>query len=286
MVATLVRRQAVQAKDYNRIKVLPITGSIGAEVADVDLREVDDETVAELRAAWMVHKVLFYRDQDLTREQHIAFGRRFGELEIHPFAPSPPGYPELIQLVSTAEQFNAAENWHSDVMFQPEPPLGSILRALQLPPYGGDTVWANMEMSYENLPDDVKERIEGKLAINSFVKVFGRNLDAEKRAQRLAEYPEVAHPMVRTHPVTGEKTLYCCGPFTDRIEGMDRAESDALLEYLFARTAIPEYQVRFRWYPGSLAQWDNRCTQHYAVPDYRGFNRHMERVTILGDRPF
>ena len=272
--------------DYDRIKVEPITGSIGAEVGGVDLREIDDELIAELHDAWMAHKVLFFRDQDLTQEQHIAYGAAFGELEIHPFTDNHAGHPEIIVLESTPEKFSAAEIWHSDVTFRECPPLGSILYGRIIPPYGGDTCWANMELAYEMLPDDIKEQIDGQVAIHSFIKTFGRSMTAEEQAKVREEYPDQKHPIVRTHPVTGAKSLFVNRNFTMGIDGMTADESRPLRRLLCAQAHIPEVQCRFRWKPGSIAQWDNRCTQHYAVPDHGGHHRRVERVTLLGDRPF
>lgn len=280
-----MRVDATAVGDYTRIRVEPATGAIGAEVSGVDLREVDDEVQAELLDAWMAHKVLFFRDQELTRAQHVEYGRRFGELEIHPFIGDETGFPEIIVLESTAEKFNAAEAWHSDVTFRECPPLGSVLLGRVVPSWGGDTCWANMELALERLPDAVRDRIEDRVAIHSYMKAFGRNMSPEKRAKAEAEYPAQKHPMVRTHPVTGRRCLFVNVAFTVGIDGMEQGEADELLRSLYATVNAPEIQCRFRWRPGSVAQWDNRCTQHYAVPDHGGQHRRVERVTIIGDRP-
>jgi taurine dioxygenase len=255
-------------------------------VSGVDLREIDDEVLAEVRDAWMAHKVLFFRDQALTPAEHVAYGRRFGELEVHPFLDQPGGHPEIVVLESTPERPSAAEAWHSDVTWRVEPSLGSILYGRVVPPYGGDTVWADMELAYQLLDDATKEQIEGRSATHSFVRAFGRGKSAEEIAELMERYPEAHHPVVRTHPETGRRSLYVNGGFTDRIDDMDPAESAALLERLYRQAAIPQIQCRFRWRQGSVAQWDNRCTQHYAVPDYGGHTRRVERVTICGDKPF
>jgi taurine dioxygenase len=271
---------------YNRISVTPVTGSIGAEVEQVDLRDLDDEIIAELHDAWMEHKVLFFRDQELDRAQHVAYGRAFGELEIHPFTPQADGHPEILVLESTPEKFQAAESWHSDVTFRECPPDGSVLLGRIVPEWGGDTVWANMEMAYERLPDDTKERIRGRYAVHSYVKAFGRVMTDEQRSKALEEFPDQKHPIVRTHPVTGKKGLFINRVFTLTIDGMTPEESRPLRRRLYEQASLPELQVRFRWRPGSLAQWDNRITQHYAVPDHGGQIRRMERVTLVGERPF
>ena len=282
---TSMRINAVQPKDYNRIRVEPLTGTIGAEIPDVDLRDLDDELIAELHDAWMDHKVLFFRDQDLTQAQHVAYGRAYGELEVHPFTRNVDEHPEIIVLESTAEKFQAAETWHSDVTFRECPPLGSVLLGRLIPPHGGDTCWANMELAYEQLPDDVKEQIDGRYAIHSYVKAFGRSMSEAERAETAERFPDQKHPIVRTHPVTGRKSLYVNRTFTLTIDGMTPGECRDLRYLLYDQASTPEFQCRFRWRPGSIAQWDNRCTQHYAVPDHGGLHRRMERVTLAGDRP-
>jgi taurine dioxygenase len=280
-----MRVEATSVGQYNRIRVEPLTGAIGAEVAEVDLRLVDEEILAELKDAWLAHKVLFFRDQDLTHDQHVAYGRALGELEIHPFIADATGHPEIIVLESTPEKFNAAEAWHSDVTFRECPPLGSVLVGRTIPPWGGDTCWANMELAYERLPDEVREQIDNRVAIHSYVKAFGRTMTSEQRAKAEEDFPAQKHPVVRTHPVTGRRCLFLNRAFTVGIDGMDRDESDELCRQLYTAVVNPEIQCRFRWRAGSVAQWDNRCTQHYAVPDYVGFHRRVERVTIIGDRP-
>ena len=280
-----MRVEATAVRDFNRIKVEPVTGSIGAEIANVDLREFDDEIIAELRQAWLDHKVLFFRDQDLTHEQHLAYGRALGELEVHPFSPQVDGHPEILVLDSTPDKFLSAEVWHSDVTFRECPPLGSILLGRVIPPFGGDTCFANMELAYEMLPDDIKEEIDGLYGIHSYVKNFGRDLSDEERTKAYETYPDQKHPLVRTHPETGRKGLFMARNFMLTIDGMTPGESRDLRHRLYKQAEIPEVQVRFRWRPNSIAQWDNRCTQHYAVPDHGGQHRRVERVTLIGDRP-
>ena len=276
---------AHEAKLYTRISVAPLTGALGAEVSGIQLRDLDDEVQAELHDAWLEHKVLFFRDQELTRDDHVEYGRRWGSLEQHPFTPNEAEHPEIVVLESTPERFYAAEQWHSDVTWRACPSLGSILRAIVVPPVGGDTCWSNMELAYEQLPDPIKEQIEGKQAVHSFVKVFGRRLSEEEREQKRQEFPDQLHPVVRTHPETGRRSLYVNAPFTMHIVDMEPAESERVLDILYRQASVPQFQCRFRWAPGSVAQWDNRCTQHYAVPDFAGQHRRMERVTVEGDRP-
>lgn len=277
---------AMEIKDYTRFALRPLTGAIGAEVRGVDLRDLDDATFAELRDAWLTYKVLVFRDQQLSQPEHVAYGRRWGELEVHPFATNAPGFDEILVLESTPEKFSAAESWHSDVTFRACPSLGSILRAVVLPPVGGDTVWANMELAYEQLPDDVKDQIEGRSAVHSMVKAFGRGMSAERLEAEHAKFPDQHHPIVRTHPETGRKALYVNRVFTRCVADMDPVESKTLLDRLYRQASVPQFQCRVRWEPGTVTQWDNRNTQHYAVPDYAGHLRRMERVTLAGDRPF
>jgi len=286
-----MRVGVLQPRDYNRIKVEPISGALGAEITGVDMRDLDDELVAELRQAWMDHLVIFFRDQDLTPQQHVEYGRAFGEVEIHPFTDNLEGQPEVIVLESSPEKFVAAESWHSDVTFRECPPMGSVLLGRVIPPYGGDTAWANMYLAYERLPDDLKEQIEGLNAIHSYAKVFGKQGRALRGTSDVAldsaeeQYPPQHHPIIRTHPETGKKSLFINRNFVTGIEGMTQDESRELRHRLYEQVNRLEITCRFRWQAGSVAQWDNRCTQHYAVPDYGGFRRRMERVTMIGDRP-
>ncbi len=277
---------ATTVADYEHIRVEPVTGTIGAEVSGVDLRDLDDDALAELRHAWLAHKVLFFRDQQLSRAEHVAYGHRFGELEVHPFIPCPPGHPEIVVLESTPERQAAAEIWHSDVTWRVEPSLGSILYGRRIPPYGGDTVWADMELAYELLDDATKAEIEDRTAAHSFIKTFARDKSPEELAALSERYPEAHHPVVRTHPETGRRCLYVNANFTERIDDLEPERSAELLKRLCRQSAVPQLQCRFRWREGSVAQWDNRCTQHYAVPDYGGFSRRVERVTVCGDKPF
>jgi taurine dioxygenase len=268
--------------------ITPLQPSLGAGISGVDLSRPLSEPLRDaLRAALLQYRVLFFRDQELTREQHIAFGRAFGELEVHPVF-SHPDHPEILPLI--AQDFigkyraTTDSNWHADTTFRPEPSAASILRALVSPSLGGDTVFANAVAAYESLPDDLKERIDGLTAVHDS-SVFLQFIDSEEKKEALrAEYPEVVHHVVRVHPETGEKVLYVNSVFTRRIEGVEPAEGEALLRRLLDQVKRPEFQVRWRWRPHSIAFWDNRATQHYAVPDY-GEPRHMERVTIVGDRP-
>lgn len=283
-------QQSLRKAEAAALEVRPLTPTIGAEIHGVDLRlPLDARTLSEVRAALLDWKVLFFRDQDLTTEQHLAFARNFGELEVHPFAPEKPGYPEVLAITHDRERPGKENTWHSDVTWRLEPSLGSILRALEVPPVGGDTLFADMYAAYEGLSDEVKAKIEGKTAIHDFVH-FRRGLRKQGKSEAEIEdynkkFPPAEHPVLRTHPETGRKGLYVNLAFTQHIVGMERAESEALLKHLYAQAAIPEYQCRFRWGVNSIAFWDNRASQHYAASDYWPAVRRMERVTIVGDKP-
>jgi taurine dioxygenase len=250
------------------------------------LREpLDDETFAEIERAHLDYKVIFFRDQDLTIGQHLAFARRFGELEEHPFLPAKDGYGEVIRFAKDETTVGYENIWHSDVSWREVPSLGSVLRAVEVPDVGGDTLFSDMEAAYESLDDEVKERIEGRTAVHDFTHSFGRALDPETLAERQEQFPAVEHPVVRTHPATGRRSIYVNAIFTSHIVGLDPDESDRLLDLLCRQAAFPEYQCRFRWRKNSIAFWDNRAVQHYAANDYWPRTRVMERVTIIGDRP-
>lgn len=282
--------QLVREFKAGALALAPLTPTIGVEVSGLDLRKpVDDATLKDLRQALLDWKVVFFRDQDLTTEQHLDFARRFGELEVHPFAPSKPGYPEVLAITHDDKSKGRENVWHSDVTWREAPSLGSILRALEVPPVGGDTLFSDMYAAYDGLSEEVKARIEGKVAVHDFAH-FRRALVKQGKTPEEVEafnraYPMMEHPVVRTHPETGRKAIYVNAAFTQHIVGLDKDESGALLAHLYAQAAIPEYQCRFRWSANAIAFWDNRSSQHYAASDYFPAVRRMERVTIIGDRP-
>jgi taurine dioxygenase len=281
------RREELAAMRFDRIGVEPLGATLGAEISRVDLRRpLDDETFAEIERALLAFKVLFFRDQDLSPAEHAAFGRRFGELEIHPFLPSPAGCPEVVLLAKNEDVGGYENGWHSDVTWRVAPSLGSILRCRECPRVGGDTLFADMAAAYQGLPGEVRERIDGLRAVHDFTITFGRMLSPEELAAKQKEYPAASHPIVRTHPATAEKVLYVNRGFTSHVEGFEPDESRRLLAYLYHQATYPEYQVRFRWRKDSIAFWDNRSTQHYASSDYWPEVRVMERVTVVGDRPY
>lgn len=269
----------------SNMTVSPLTPAIGAEIGNIDLRQVSGDEIADIRAALLEHKVVFFRDQSLTQAEHIAFARQFGELEIHPATPKSQSNPEVLHIAHGPESKGKENFWHSDVTWREKPSLGSILKAVEVPAVGGDTLFANMVMAYELLPDDVKELIAGRVAVHDIARVFAGRLN--KSAEELRErYPPMEHPIVRTHPETGESVLYVNTAFTSHIKDMEECDSARLLRKLYRTAANPEIQCRFRWQPGSLAFWDNRASQHFASSDYFPQVRKMERVTIAGDRPY
>ncbi len=267
------------------LTIKPLTATIGAEVTGLDMAEPSDADVEALWEAWLRWKVLFFRDQHITRDEHRDFGRRFGELEIHPFAPDTDGYPEFVVIESDEQTQYAAAMWHSDVTWRLEPSLGSILRGVVVPPVGGDTCFANAEVAYDRLSDTWKERIEGLVAVHDFTRVFGRGSDPEFLEQKRKEHPPAHHPVVRTHPQTGAKCIYTNRTFVTHIEGVEPSESDKILAKLEQAVQDPSVQCRFRWQTDSFAMWDNRCTQHFATNDFWPETRRVERVTVVGDRP-
>jgi taurine dioxygenase len=277
----------VTVTDTPTLTIERVSPTIGAEISGVDLRdELPDETIAAIRAALLEHKVLFLRDQPLTQLQHLTFGRRFGDLEVHPITPADQEHPEIFVLRHDENHRGVENTWHSDVTWRPEPSMGSILRARVLPEVGGDTLFADMHGAYEGLSDKVRHQIDGLVAIHDFTRVFGALASEEEKAKMRAEHPSVEHTVVRTHPETGLKGIYVNRAFTVAIKGMAEAEGNRLLEHLYRRASIPEHQCRLRWRPDTIAFWDNRSTQHYAVSDYWPAVRVMERVTVVGDRPY
>lgn len=276
----------VEPQPYERFGVMPLTPVIGAAIAGVDLSQpVDDRVWSELHRALLEWKVLFFRDQWITGEQHRDFAQRWGELELHPFLPAG-DVPEIVRFDRGTENQGYENIWHSDVSWREIPSMGSLLRALEVPPVGGDTLWADMGAAYDGLRADMKDRIDGMVAVHDWGQSFGLAMTPDQRVKMREQYPAVEHPVVRTHPETGRKTLYVNEVFVRQIVGLDAAESDALLDRLCRQARIPEFQCRFRWTAGSLAFWDNRATQHYATSDYAPQRRVMERATVIGDRPY
>lgn len=291
---------AVRATSLGSINVEQLTCSIGAELSNVNLGVAsrDPALVAEIKSHLLKHKVLFFRDQDFTRAEHVAFAQHFGALEDHPVAGSDPDHPGLVRIYKSPDAPNDRyENaWHTDATWREKPPMGCVLRCVESPHVGGDTMWANMVEAYAKLPEQIRTQIADLRARHSIEASFGAAMPAEKRLALHAQFPDAEHPVVRTHPETGEKALFV-NSFTTHFTnyhtparvrvGQDYSPgASELLNYLIRQAFIPEYQVRFRWKPNSVAFWDNRCTQHYAVMDYPPCHRKMERAGIIGDKPF
>jgi taurine dioxygenase len=282
------------------IEVRPITCAIGAELRNVSLAEAsrDAGLAAEIRALLVRHRVLFFRHQNITRAEHVAFARHFGELEDHPVVGSDPECPGLVRIYKTPDNPpDRYENaWHTDGTWREAPAMGCVLRCVECPPVGGDTMWANMALAYERLPQHIKDRIATLRARHSIEASFGAAMPTDKRLALKAQYPDAEHPVVRTHPDTGEKILFVNG-FTTHFTnfhtpsnvrcGQDNNPGAAmLLAYLVGQSQIPEYQVRWRWQPDDVVMWDNRSTQHYAVMDYPPCHRKMERAGIVGEATY
>lgn len=281
---------------HSRPEFTPLGPVLGAEVSGIDLRRpLDTSAVNDIKDALFRHKVLIFRNQDITHAEHIRFGRYFGELEGHPVTAHVPGHPEILHIEAgdglkltdkVLPFLRPANKWHTDVTFREKPSFAGILRARALPEIGGDTLFADTSAIYNDFPDDIKIRIENLDAEHDILQSFGWRITEDKRTQLRQEHPPQIHPVVRRHPVTGERHLFVNHVFTTRIVGLPEEESKELLAYLIDRVKTPEYQVRVRWSPNAITVWDNQATQHYAILDYWPAERVMERVTVAGtDRP-
>jgi alpha-ketoglutarate-dependent taurine dioxygenase len=281
---------------YRTISVNRIAGALGAEISGADLARsnLDDEVIGEIRQALVENCVIFFRDQNLTPDQHLAFGKRFGELQVHEFVAPMEAHEEILEVRKEADETrNFGGGWHTDVSYLERPSLGSVLYACEVPAYGGDTMFASQYLAYETLSDGMKSLLDGMTAIHSARRPYGLNAMSRYAAgERSMKYlysetahGEMEHPVIRTHVETGRKCLYVNGTFTIRFKDMTEEESEPLLSYLWQHAVRPEFTCRFRWEKGSIAFWDNRCVQHNAINDYHGQRRVMHRVTIEGERP-
>jgi alpha-ketoglutarate-dependent taurine dioxygenase len=280
-------RERLAGLSWRHFEVQPLGATIGAELHGVKLGgELPDDVIGDIRRALLEYKVIFFRDQpQLTAAGHVAFAKRFGDLEVHPFLKENSEYPELVRFEKSPEVGGYENGWHSDVSWREMPSMGAILRAVEVPASGGDTLFCDMYAAYEGLDAEVQEQIADLVAVHDYSQVFGLVIPPDKKAEMRATYPPVPHPVVRTHPETGRKLLYVNRFFVDRIVGLERAESDRLVDKLARRADVVEYQCRFHWEPHSVAFWDNRATQHYAASDYWPARRVMERASVIGDRP-
>lgn len=275
----------------NSIEIHPIAGALGAEIGGVDLtKRLDAHTIGAIRRAWLDHLVVFFRGQNLTPEQFLHFARLFGQVVEYPFIKGLDGFPEITPVVKLEhERVNFGGLWHTDTAYLERPPMGTMLIAREVPPFGGDTLFANMYLAYETLSPGMRRLLDGLIAVNSSAKADVTKTREDRiregaRADAKREY-EAPHPVVRTHPETGRKALYVNGGHTVRFKDMTEEESTPVLQYLFAHQQRPEFTCRFRWKIGSLAFWDNRCVQHNPINDYHGYRRIMHRVTLAGGEP-
>lgn len=283
---------------YSRIRVRPISGALGAEIEGVDLAALDDAAFDEIHDAWLTHQVVFFRNHDITPEQQIAFARRFGEIHHHPFMKGMDDYPDILEIIKDKDDTHTFGSvWHTDQMFSPEPAKATMLYARETPAFGGDTLFASMYLAYDALSDAMKSMLDGAETWS-----VGNNFKQSGGADRRETYrgnanmadkvrdpgntiTEAAHPLFRTHPETGRKGLYI-GSHAQTLVGFRDEEAEPIMTFLRAHAVRPEFTCRFRWEPGSLALWDNRCVQHHAVADYPGQRRRMHRITICGDKPY
>jgi taurine dioxygenase len=285
----------VGASRMSSIEILPLSGHLGAEVHGADLSQVDDALFAQIHRAFLDHAVVVFRDQKLSHEDQISLGRRFGELDVHPIAIGMEEHPEIIRVLKPAgERASFGTSWHTDNTFFEKPSMASVLYGVTLPPFGGDTLWASMEKAYEALSPGMKKIVDDLHAVHSASRAYDPAVtgEAKYRGEAAISYrhsdiidEEVVHPVVRTHPETGRRGIFVNPMFTIRIDGLSQPEGDAILGFLYEHATRPEFTCRLQWKPGTVAIWDNRCTQHYAIDDYEGFERVMYRVTIQGDRP-
>ncbi len=272
------------------IDVTPCAGALGAEIGGVDLAaDLSDEVVAEIREAWLDHVVVFFRDQTLGPDEFLAFARRLGEPVEYPFVKGIDDYPEIVAVTKLPhETVNFGGIWHSDTAYLPCPPMATMLIAREIPPRGGDTLFASMYAAYDALPPEMQRRLEGLTAVNSSALAdVSKTREDRMRDQGNDDVQQYVaeHPVVRTHPETGRKALYVNPAHTASFAGMTEDESRPLLEYLFEHSTRPEFTCRFRWQAGSLALWDNRCAMHNPLNDYHGYTRRMDRITLAGDLP-
>ena len=278
-------RERLAGLRFDHIGARPVGATLGAEISGVDLAQVDDATFEEIRRAFLEYKVLFFRDQDITPQQQVAFARRFGDLEEHPFLPSKDGDEKIVQFAKDERTVGVENVWHNDVTWREKPAMAALLHAVDVPPTGGDTLFSDTAMAYEGLDDELKKQIDDAVAVNDFTHSFGLAMNPEELKKQQARFPAQHHPLVLTHPDTGRRHLYANAIFTSHVEGLSPEASDALLDRLFREVDTPEYQCRFHWQKNSVALWDNRAIQHYACSDYDPQIRVMERVAIIGDKP-
>lgn len=295
LTAAPIRTAGFSSSTVSSLEIRPLTGTIGCEVLDVDVTKATDAEMETIKQALWDYTVIFFRDQTLSPASQLEFSRKWGTPDRHPIVQGMEEFPEVMRVVREANaETTFGETWHSDNSYLPQPSMGSILYGIEIPEYGNDTLFANMYAAYDGLSDGMKEMLEGMKAVHGAGRAFSvsderkdryEGNDAMKYEKSEALHREVEHPVIRTHPVTGKKAIYVNTMFTYRFVGMTDEESAPLLQYLFSLCDRPEIQCRFRWQPGSVAIWDNRCVQHIAINDYSATQRTMQRVTIEGETP-
>lgn len=279
-------RERLQQLKWNHFNVKQLSPTIGAELQGLDLsQELTRDVIDEIKQALWNYKVIFFRDQKITSKQQLRFASQFGELEIHPFLPPNAETPELVRFEKNAKAAGYENQWHHDVTWREEPSQGAILRAVEIPPVGGDTLFVDANAAYEGLPDEIKDRIDGLYATHDFLRAFARQVPKEKLEEIRAKYPLVKHPVVINHHETGKPLLYVNRIFVSAIDGLEENEGYELIDLLCREFEILEYSCRFRWETNSIAFWDNQAVQHYAASDYSPHIRVMERASIKGTRP-
>ena len=290
---TIPMTHAPGTPSYKRIRVVPSVGALGAEISGVEIKDIDDDAFAEIERAWHEHHVLFFRDQKISPGEQAAFARRFGELDTYPFIKPLPGHPEVIPIIKEPDnRVNFGGGWHSDGSYMRQPPKATMLYAIDVPGRGGDTMFANMHAAWEALSPGMKALLDGIQGVFTASKVHGDGgyyAKADHPMEKIKDQETIAnrheHPIVRTHPETGRKALYVSAPHIERFKKMTAEESAPILEYLVAHATKAEFITRFNWQVGSLAFWDNRSVQHFALNDYHGQRREMHRITVKGEEP-
>jgi taurine dioxygenase len=278
------------------ITLRPLSGHLGAEIEGVDLAQpLDEQLFQQIHQAFLDHAVIVFREQTLSHQNQIDFGRRFGELDVHPIAIGMQEHPEIIKVLKPAgERASFGTSWHSDNSFFERPSKASLLYGVVVPPYGGDTLWASMERAYDALSPGMKNIVDGLTAVHSAQSAYDPAVTGSAKYENKAAinyryseaiHAQVEHPVIRTHPETARKSLYVNALFSQHIVGLSKPEGASILSFLYEHATRPEFTCRLRWEPGTLAVWDNRCTQHYALDDYEDFERLMYRVSVAGDRP-
>ena len=261
------------------LQLRPVAPTLGAEVRGLDVRRLDEVSFAAVQRAFVEHRLLVFKDQSVSPEELMGFGERWGELHVHPLTPHIDGYPPVQAIQNAGKKTTLNEHWHTDMSFEPVPPKITMLHALEIPSLGGDTAFADQHAAYESLSDGLKRLLDGVKAVHrsdALARIMGKDP---------REAPSGVHPIFRTHPDTGRKALYVCRAFTQHLEGMTRAESAGLLEFLFDRSVRPDFTHRHRWEVGDLVMWDNRSLLHYAIHDHGDAPRLLHRVTVLGEPP-